>query len=85
VTPIFSGGGGGEESATISSWSSRRTNRPAIDAGCRYPYVQHAIESRIARDQSFITTVVIEQHTAFLSHHNSDVWRFSDMYAGDWK
>src|SRR5262245_5920976 len=57
---VFGGGGVSEESAVIAMRRSRRTNRPAIDASSRYAHVQNAVKSRIARDQSLITTVVIE-------------------------
>ena len=77
--------GRGKKAAILELRSTRRTDRPAIDAGRCNPNEQQAVETGIAALKGAITGLSIREfHAWILSHARSAVPRFSDVVIPPW-
>lgn len=73
---------GRKEPAAVGSRRPGRADRPAINARGRHPHKEQAVEASVARGQSPIANVIVEEHGPSVPAVRSNVWPFSDVTTG---
>src|SRR5690606_5906976 len=71
-------GGGREELAARTRRRTRRTDRPAVDAGRAHADEEHAVEPRVLRGQRLVTGVIGE-HAIEVPRTPPAGWPFPDI------